>query len=194
MKGPLLEPFYEIFDRYQPVTIGEIGTHDGRSGLQFCKYCLQFNDYVSYTGYDAFDLVDGDKEFAKKELNGKKSGREWFARKHFERLKNENEKFDYKLIKGFTNETLEDIDFDFVYIDAGHSYDSVKYDYSKVKGSKIIVFDDYNFEGVKLVVDKIINDFKIPVLDWYEAISSFGLRFAQMPVQRNETRVVIFKE
>ena len=47
-----------------------------------------------------------------------------------------------KLHRGFTHETLKYKKYDFVYIDGGHSYDTVKHDYEKVKDSKVILFDD----------------------------------------------------
>ena len=194
MKWDLLKPFFEIFDTYQPIQIGEIGTHDGRSGLEFCRYCLEFNKDVNYTGYDAFGLVDGDITFHKKEKNGKKAGRYWFANKRFNSLKTSFPTFSYELIEGFTKNTLKETKFDFVYIDAGHSYESVKHDYEMVKESKVIVLDDYYHTGVKKLVDEIIKERQIPVLEWKEALVQKGLRFASMPRQGNEHRVVIFKE
>jgi len=44
-----------------------------------------------------------------------------------------------------------------VYIDGGHSYETVKHDYEKVKDSKIIVFDDVKITGVNKFVKELSN-------------------------------------
>ena len=46
------------------------------------------------------------------------------------------------LYEGFTIHTLLNHTYDFVYLDGGHSYETVKHDYNKIKNSKVIVFDD----------------------------------------------------
>jgi hypothetical protein len=48
--------------------------------------------------------------------------------------------------------------FDFVYIDGGHSYETVKHDYEQVKDSKLIVFDDVKITGVNKFVKELIDD------------------------------------
>ena len=62
-----------------------------------------------------------------------------------------------KAAKGF-----EDGHFDFVFIDAGHDYDSVKADITawlpKVKKGGVIAGDDYPMEGVAKAVKELIPD------------------------------------
>jgi precorrin-6B methylase 2 len=63
------------------------------------------------------------------------------------------------LIRGNTKQTLtEPKVFDFVYIDGGHSYDTVIHDYSMVKDSTVIVFDDYQIKEVSVAVEEIKNN------------------------------------
>ena len=48
--------------------------------------------------------------------------------------------------------------FDMVYIDGGHSYSTVKWDYEHVKDSKIIIFDDTypaKFPGVAKFIEEL---------------------------------------
>jgi hypothetical protein len=45
-----------------------------------------------------------------------------------------------------------------VYIDGGHSYSTVKWDYEQVKNSKVIIFDDtypVKFPGVAKFIDEL---------------------------------------
>jgi precorrin-6B methylase 2 len=46
--------------------------------------------------------------------------------------------------------------FDFVYIDGGHSYDTVKHDYSMVKDSTLIVFDDVKITAINVFIKELI--------------------------------------
>ena len=196
MKQSYLEDFYKIFDKYKPVNIGEIGTHDGRTGMEFCKYCLQYANDVRYTGYDIFEL-GANSDFQRKEFNGKGVGRKWFAEKVFNKLRNRNLKFRYKLVQGFTDDTLTKTKFDFVFIDGGHSYDTVKHDYSMVSDSTVIVFDDYYQDDVKKLVNEVIQDENIPLMDWNTVLESTGLRAAEMPKMPEvgkQHKLAIFKE
>ena len=65
----------------------------------------------------------------------------------------------YDLIKGWTHDTLiGPLIFDMVYIDGGHSYSTVKWDYEHVKDSKIIIFDDtypVKFPGVAKFIEEL---------------------------------------
>lgn len=145
--------FEKLFAEIKPTFIGELGTHDGDSAKQFCNLALRLNqkDKVVYHGYDAFEMVKGDKNFAKQERNAKGNGNLYLAENRLRGVKLAHlNRFDFKLFKGFTQDTLtEDIAFDFVYIDAGHSYDSVVYDWNRVKNSKMVVFDDTKLKSVR---------------------------------------------
>ena len=47
------------------------------------------------------------------------------------------------LVRGNTRETLKPISADFVYIDGGHSIETIQGDYDALKSSPVIVFDDF---------------------------------------------------
>lgn len=80
-----------------------------------------------------------------------------------------------ELHKGYSHEILNKIDLkkiDFVFLDGGHSYETVKKDLnillSKLSKSKTIICDDYNQSsyGVKKAVDEIDkNKFKVSILN-----------------------------
>ena len=70
------------------------------------------------------------------------------------------------LYKGLSNEMLPKIDMseiDFVFLDGGHSYETVKNDLflilKNIKKNKVIICDDYDQKdyGVKKAVDELIN-------------------------------------
>lgn len=184
MKPVLLKPFFEIFDLYKPSTICEIGTHDGKSAVQFVDYCIKYNPKLHYTGYDIFDDVKDDVKFHEQEVNGKGAGRYKTAKANLAHRQAKFKKFRFNLIKGNTTDTLQEGKFDFVYIDGGHSYDTVKHDYYKLKQSSVIVFDDYQLDGVQQCFDEIVKQENIKEFEWEDALKSNERCFAFMPHQR----------
>lgn len=191
----MLKYFYEIFDHYRPSTICEIGTHDGKSAVQFVDYCCTLNPKLNYIGYDIFDDVKHDKEFHVKEINGKGAGRYKTAKSNLTHRQRKNKKFKFKLIKGYTTETLLDSKYDFVYIDGGHSYETVKHDHNKVKTSKVIVFDDYQTSGVKQYVDELIKSNKLVEYTWDQVFNAPKPCISFMPHEKSHhVQPVIFNE
>jgi hypothetical protein len=192
MKPTMLPPFYQIFDYIRPKTICEIGTHDGKSAIQFVDYCLQINPKLKYYGYDAFDAVKNNQDFHEKEINGKGAGSMYTATKNLEHRQKKYKNFEFKLIKGFTNDTLKESVYDFVYIDGGHSYETVKHDYNMVSKSKVIVFDDYQTPGVKKFFDELVLEIKIPKADWESVWSQKKPCRAFLPHISKHIQPVIF--
>jgi len=181
MKPTMLPPFYQIFDYIKPEVICEIGTHDGKSAIQFVDYCVKLNPKLSYVGYDVFDAVKDDEQFHEKEINGKGAGKYRTAKNNLTHRQMKNKRFKFKLVKGFTQQTLTQAVYDFVYIDGGHSYETVKHDYYKVSGSKVIVFDDYQTEGVKQFVDELIRKNKLVEYSWDEVFDASKPCISFMP-------------
>lgn len=141
---------YSLIEQYQPKSFCEIGSHEGLTARLLCHKILEYYPRLTYIGYDAYE------EVPKEERNGKSTpdkeqliGRlSWLQRKY--------KHFKWDLIVGYTNKTLvQPRKFGLVYIDGGHSYETVRHDYSMLKESKIIIFDDYNLPGVKQAVDEI---------------------------------------
>ena len=186
MKVTLLPPFYKIFDRYRPTSICEVGTHDAKTAIQFVDYCLQFNPKLKYIGYDIFDAVKNNPEFHKREINGKGAGKYSTAKNNLVHRQRKNKKFYFKLVQGFTFDTLKESKFDFVYIDGGHSYETVKHDYSKLSQSKVIVFDDYQTDGVKKFFDELIKIKKITKVAWEEVFDAPKPCWCFLPHKRSK--------
>lgn len=192
MKPGLLPPFYKIFDYVKPKTICEIGTHNGKSAIQFVDYCLRIEPKLKYYGYDIFDDVMNNKAFHSKERNGKGAGSLKRASRTLAHRNKSYKQFEFKLTKGYTIDTLESAEYDFVYIDGGHSYDTVKHDYSKVKNSKVIVFDDYQIDGVKKFFDELVNEQKIPEVSWDQWETAKKPCWTFLPQDSKHVQPVIF--
>lgn len=158
MKNKFFNLIKDVFEDKSYSTIGEIGTHKAGSAKQFVWLLSPRTQKLHYTGYDVFDSNNDPEALRKKERNGKSTPTIDQAIFELDRLKNRFLNFDYTLHQGLTSDTLTTPKkFDFVYIDGGHSYETVKHDYSMVKESSLIIFDDANLPGVK----KFLNELSI---------------------------------
>jgi len=195
MKAVMLPAFYQLFDYARPKTICEIGTHDAKSAGQFIDYCVKINRDVKYVGYDIFDAVKNNEEFHKAEINGKGAGNYSKAKANLDHRTRKYKFFKYKLFKGYTQDTLKENIYDFVYIDGGHSYETVKHDYDKVKNSKVIVFDDYQTDGVKKFFDELVKQNKFTEVPWPECFKYEKTCYSFLPkTSSKHSQPVIFNK
>jgi predicted O-methyltransferase YrrM len=158
MKDHQFKLFQKLLDEIKPTSIAEIGVHKGITASQMCEYVLlTTNNNLTYTGYDAFDLVSQEQQII--EVNGKGPANLNAAHRHIGKMvKRYSNRFTYEFKIGWTTDTLTSpVLFDFIYIDGGHSYESVSHDWSMVKKSKMIVFDDYGMPGVNKLMREIEN-------------------------------------
>tara|TARA_B110000503_G_scaffold69653_1_gene108551 strand:+ start:237 stop:776 length:540 start_codon:yes stop_codon:yes gene_type:complete len=156
MKPFLFDTLKSIIGDASCSIIGEIGTHKGGTAKQLVEHFAPKVKQVYYVGYDVFDAESPDVAMHKRERNGKAPASLQVATLTLQKCKKKYKNIHYTLYKGFTTDTLvEPIVFDFVWIDGGHSYETVKHDYSMVKDSKIIVFDDCKIQGVAQVINEI---------------------------------------
>jgi predicted O-methyltransferase YrrM len=152
------ENLKHIVAKFKPKTICEIGTSHGRGSLVLIEEALKHQDNIHFTGYDLFEEQTVENNL--KERNGKGviigKGRETGKEKpvptiksvstKLNKLKNKlsSKEFEFDLIKGDTNKTLnEGKYYDLAFIDGGHHKDTVINDYNKVKNSRVVVFDDF---------------------------------------------------
>lgn len=124
----------------RPKSIIEIGTWNGIRAIEMAKAALKYNT-VYYRGYDLFE--DATPETNEEEMNVKKNYTLQQVSDFLGKFKEENPDFTFDLIKGNTRETLEKDKADFVFIDGGHSVETIQSDYDAVKESPYILFDDY---------------------------------------------------
>lgn len=101
----------------------------------------------------------------------------WENQDEFDTTVENISKLNTEIIKGKSVDvanTIEDESLDFVYIDAGHTYEDIKSDYEawfpKVRNGGVISGHDYcdSFEGVKRFVDELGVKFNITTDDMWE--------------------------
>lgn len=155
-RGTFDEVFKPLIIEHRPKTIGEIGCHRGYTTIQMLEVLVSLGYPFSYTGYDAFEL-GAPTDFQEHEKNGKGFADYNKTKRTLQKFYEKNGmNFTFMLVPGFTKDTLvEPVKYDFVFIDGGHSYETVKHDYEMVKESKVILFDDYQLPGVKQFIDEL---------------------------------------
>ena len=144
----------------QPKAILEIGTWNGGRALALLNLCPT----ATYYGFDLFE--DATKEDDAREFNVK---RHHFMEDVYERLTG----FDVHLYRGNTRETLATFDkpVDFVWIDGGHSIETIRSDWENVKRvitpDAWVFFDDYYTGGIDtktIGCNEIVKDLRHSVL------------------------------
>lgn len=163
---------------YRPESFLEIGVGKGDSLRRFIfeSQCLGFST-IQYFGFDTFDegppADEGD--LLQNRIERAQQGNKFWKMHHspMESIHAIAEDYDkiechIKLFKGNTKETLPDnlsqvSPVDFVYIDGGHSYETVKSDYLNVKSilktGTVVVFDDFNCAtGVSRFIGELLGE------------------------------------
>ena len=131
------EQLIELAAKKKPDVLIEIGTHRGNNAKRLKEHCRK------YYGFDLWEA--GSEETDRRESNGKGRSTQVEAACALEGAK-------FELIQGDTNETLpkfvkRGIKADFVFIDGGHSVETIASDWRNVSDmlvhGTLVVFDDY---------------------------------------------------
>jgi len=132
-----------LIEQVKPETIIEIGVWNGVRATEMALAALAHSPRVHYTGYDLFE--EATEETNRDELNAKRNCTLADVAARLEAFGRDNPGFSFGLVKGNTRETLKEkhLVADFVYIDGGHSVETIRSDYAAVKDSPVVVFDDY---------------------------------------------------
>jgi len=158
--------FKPLIEKYKPKTFCEIGCHEGLTLKSLTPLVKELGYKITYIGYDAFELAERPTfEYPKNpitgdmEHNGKESASYNTIKERCDKYVKNELLESYDLIKGWTHDTLiSPLAFDMVYIDGGHSYSTVKWDYAHVMNSKVIIFDDtypVKFPGVAKFIEEL---------------------------------------
>lgn len=156
----------------RPQKIIEVGTFQGARAVAMCREALRYNSEVHYTGFDLFE--DATPETNLEEKNGKGIGILADVEQKLADIKKDHPGLTWELIKGNTRKTLhgKNLVADFVFIDGGHSVETIRGDYEAVKGSRLVAFDDYYTKGIdtkKFGCNSIVNKLQheiLPTEDW----------------------------
>ena len=127
----------------QPETIIEIGVWNGNRAIEMVAEALKHHERVHYTGYDLFE--EANEHTNETELNAKPNQTLASVTARLENYQRNHPGFTFTLVRGNTNETLKPgvSGADLVYIDGGHSVETIENDYAAVRNSPVVVFDDY---------------------------------------------------
>ena len=181
LKKPYGDNFLSLVEEYKPKNVLEIGVFCGVTSRNICELLkTNFGSDFRYYGLDLFgsSKTSGVDEIEPKFLENQKFSNP-LKTIYYNFIKKENlnskisvenflKKFsqNIELIKGDTRVTLEKVplsEIDFVFLDGGHSYDTVLSDlqklYDNMKNNSKIVCDD--FAGITKIesVEKAIKDF-----------------------------------
>jgi hypothetical protein len=144
---------------YKRKNILEIGTWNGDTACAMIQSAFEANDTVHYTGIDLFE--DATDETDKEEFNVKKHYTKKSVELKLTDLAKEyakiNKTLTFYLMKGDSKSKLSilndpsiynmyNVKPDFVFIDGGHSTETVRSDYELCKNIPVIVLDDYYTE------------------------------------------------
>ncbi len=131
----------ELVDEAKPQTIVEIGVWNGARAVLMVGRAMQSSQEVHYKGYDLFEQATAETD--RDEFNAKRHNSLAQVTARLTQFQIENPRFTFELVKGNTRETLHPQTADFVYIDGGHSVETIRSDYEALKESPMVVFDDY---------------------------------------------------
>ena len=172
------EFFLEEVKKKKPKIFLEVGVFHGVTARNVCELLAQIhNDDFKYIGLDLFEESD---EY-KSEIIPNTNFSNPFKQIYFKYIKKQNpysieavkdllKKFENNihLIKGNSNFVLKKIDMskvDYVFLDGGHDYKTVKNDLNccsdVVNNNGTILCDDYNLSyapGVKQAIDEYVNN------------------------------------
>ena len=171
---------FEQIESHKPKHFLEVGVFQGVTSRNICeKLNLIHQNQFKYYGIDIFE--DGDDLLDNKEMTSKHNKisnpikhllYNIIFKENLNSLKSVKEllkKFNNNvtLYKGLSEKVLPKInisEIDFIFLDGGHSYETVKNDLflilKNIKKNKVIICDDYDQKdyGVKKAVDEIINN------------------------------------
>ena len=172
------EFFLEQVKKKNPKFFLEVGVFHGVTARNICELLAQIhNNDFKYIGLDLFEESDENKS----EIIPNTNFSNPFKQIYFKYIKRQNpysieavkdllKKFENNihLIKGNSNFVLKKIDMskvDYVFLDGGHDYKTVKNDLNccreVVNNNGTILCDDYNLSyapGVKKAIDEYVND------------------------------------
>lgn len=161
------ECLLELFSKHDPSSMIEIGVWRGDRTVRFLSDGKKLQRYV---GFDLFEDMT-DTKFQQESMGGCLPSMKMEVMQRIQPFAKQSG-CEVELIAGPTEETLPEFvknnvnKFDFVYIDGGHSIETIANDWSYAKEivapNGLIVFDDYylndDTRGAKQMIEKLLKN------------------------------------
>jgi len=138
-----------VIDEIKPKKIIEIGTWNGMRAIQLIKHASRWNDKIEYIGYDLFEDATGETD--KQEFNVKPHNKFENVLKFIKDHVPKESRI--SLVKGNTRETLKYQTADLVWLDGGHSIETIRNDFNVLRDCRCVLLDDY-YTGAKIDIKK----------------------------------------
>ena len=150
----------------------EVGVWNGGRAMRMAEAAFKIAKRVKYFGYDLFEQATPDINL--RELNAKPNQTVEHVADRLTWFKAKKPGFEFALIPGNTNETLKGAALiaDFVYIDGGHSVETIANDYAAFKECPLVVFDDYYLGLDEETLDRVGANRTVDVLANVEIIDT----------------------
>lgn len=153
----------DIAESIRPRVIAEIGTYQGSTALGLIEVAKKYHKRPIYWGFDAFDAVPA-YELPYRD----------FPSYDLVRARLEETDAEIHLVRGNTRESLKTVEIkhlDLVFIDGGHSLETIENDWkwveSQLNDNTVVVFDDYyvgdNTKGCKKLVEGL-KDYNVEII------------------------------
>lgn len=175
-----------IIDQVKPKLIFEFGTWNGDRAIEMIKAAQKHNPGVQYAGVDLFESATDETDAAESNVKA-----------HF-KAEDVHEKIEaatgakVNIIRINSRDLTDPVVADFVFIDGGHSVETIKHDFELSKRSKVIVLDDFYsqdengncLDTEKFGCNKLVQALKCSVLPQKDPVFKDGKRcgYVQMAV------------
>jgi len=145
-----LSRYYQLLNLiriHKPRSIVEVGTYDGLRACGMIEEAIRHHQTgVTYTGYDLFETATAETDAA--EFNVRAHPTKANVQNRLDSLVSHfGGRFQYRLIRGNTRETLRRQQADFAFVDGGHSVETIQSDYEALQESGVVVLDDFYEKG-----------------------------------------------
>jgi predicted O-methyltransferase YrrM len=131
-----------LITQHKPHRLIEVGTWNGARAIELIREALMYRDRITYTGFDLFEEATPETDAAESNVK-----RHFSVEEVGDKLRQfcDGKPVSYALVKGNTRETLpkQTRYADFVWLDGGHSIETIASDYQALKHCQVIAFDDY---------------------------------------------------
>ena len=165
---------YWIIINLRPKSILEVGVYKGKRSNEMINLTKDFTKSLSYYGFDLFEKIQMSK------INLELSKQPLSITQLQKKLSNKFKDVKINLIQGDTKKTLKNFSkkkkkIDFVFIDGGHSIQTIQSDWNNVKNfiseKSVVIFDDYYDDkniikkfGCNKIIEKLDSKYKYEIL------------------------------